>query len=108
MTSLKEDIPVEETQCVICARKLGQEPPRQFGDPAILSSVYDGLRFRAHGNFGSTVFDPPPMSDEFIEIIVCDKCIQELSDLGRVRHVYGIRTTRTAIEEPFDPEKDDR
>ncbi len=53
--------------------------------------VYDGLIFRAHGNFGSRIFDPVLDCGESIEIYVCDECIKSKASLGA--HVQRKRET---------------
>jgi hypothetical protein len=34
---------------------------------------FDAMVFRSNGNYGSTIFDP--MSNERIEIFICDQCV---------------------------------
>lgn len=43
----------------------------------------DGISFHTHGHYGSSVFDP--MDGSYIQIAVCDKCLQSAFDRGIVR-----------------------
>lgn len=50
---------------------------------------YAGTIFRAHGQYGSTVFDPNVWDapKEFLEINICDGCLLQVQELfGRVLH----------------------
>lgn len=76
--------------CIICDRTLEAEPM----DGLTITGVYDGLIFRATGNFGSTIFDPmPTQREEVLQVIICDECIKR-----KIEYVTLIRTVqRSAI-----------
>lgn len=78
---------------------------RMGDDPMTIHPVYDGLIFRATGNFGSTIFDPLPTQlnrrGEVLQIIVCDDCIKAKAKL--VTRIYNVRRTVAADAEPFNP-----
>jgi|ERR1700729_615421 len=54
----------------------------------------DGLAFTSAGHYGSTEFDP--MDGSYIELNVCDKCLIELRNEGRV--LYGRKSKRVLFE----------
>jgi len=93
------------TECFCCGKKLDLDIHCGDDKPHVISPVYEGLRFRSSGNFGSTIYDPMPISKrEFLEIVVCDACIMKRKE--KVRHVYGVRTSTTSEAKPFDPESE--
>ena len=53
----------------------------------------NGLAFMSHGHYGSTVYDP--MSDEFLELNICDECLTKASSALRV-----LRHKRVAYSKP--------
>lgn len=92
-----------KTECFCCGKKLDLDIHCGDDKPHVISPVYEGLRFRSTGNFGSTIYDPMPISSrEFLEIVVCDACIMKKKE--KVRHVHSVRTSTTAEAKPFDPE----
>lgn len=70
-----------EPPCLVCGKPL---------DPAIPPGVHDrshnqpdeAVVFRAHGQYGSTVFDP--MDGTYLEINICDNCVTRLA--VNIRH----------------------
>lgn len=68
---------VEQKQCFCCLKLL--ELDATSNDLTSIGMLDDGLIFRATGNFGSTVFDPPGY--EVLEMYVCDKCVIARADL---------------------------
>ena len=67
--------------CIICRRTMENALPRWFG-----SAPYPGLIFIAHGNYGSTVYDPSPgaASLEYLAVVICDACVVRESEHGNV------------------------
>lgn len=87
-------------RCFCCDRILEAE---STDNPIVIYPVYDGLIFRANGNFGSTVYDPLPRTGggaERLQIIICDDCIRIRAK--RVTRIHNIKRNVTADEEPFD------
>ncbi len=84
--------------CFCCGNYLSIDLDR---DPTALTAVYDGLWFRSYGNYGSSVFDPMP-DDGFLQIVICDSCVEKKSE--RVTHIHRIRTTTTAEKTSFKTE----
>ena len=73
--------------------------------PTDLGAVYDGVLFRATGNYGSTLFDPLPATgkgEEFLQIIICDECIRK--NAKRVTRIHNIKKIMIADIELFEPE----
>lgn len=89
---------MDKCTCICCGTILDAE----FSDnsnPLVISPVYDGLIFRATGNFGSTIFDSMPMDcprprEEILQVIICDECMRDRIDL--VSHIQNIKETVTA------------
>ena len=85
--------------CFCCRSVVDIEPG---DDPTGAYPVYGGLIFRSTGNYGSTVFDPLPMSrEEVLQIIICDECI--LKDSRFVTRIHNIKRSVTADTEDFIP-----
>lgn len=60
--SVQFDVVVEsEVNCICCDKVLETEPT---DDPITIHPIYNGLIFRASGNYGSTIFDPMPTRKE--------------------------------------------
>lgn len=72
-------------QCFVCQKDIERESLRD--DHVCINPVHGGLVFRATGNYGSTIFDPLG-GGEFIEIYICDKCVEDQAD--SIKHVSGI------------------
>ena len=90
---------MDERRCFCCDKIVEFEKAES---PTTLHPVYEGLWFRASGNFGSTIFDPLPpykKDSEFLQIVICDDCIVKKAD--RVDWVRNIRSNETADVEPF-------
>jgi len=76
---------IVDEKCFICNKSLKREI--SSSDPNTIWPVYDGISFRATGNYGSTVFDPIT-DDGFLEILICDECIKKKSkQIKRVRNI---------------------
>jgi len=72
-------------------------------NPLVISPVYNGLVFRATGNFGSTVFDPIPIGvEEILQVVVCDDCMKKKAK--RVTRLYNIKREMTAERGEFNPD----
>ena len=67
---------------LICI-KCGKELQPVYSDPDS-NQPYGGTTFHTHGHYGSTVFDP--MSNESLEINVCDSCLVKAAELDAVIH----------------------
>ncbi|RLC89137.1 MAG: hypothetical protein DRJ03_00865 [Chloroflexi bacterium] len=91
---------MEKAQCICCGNWLSVE---SLGDdPLTLSPVYDGLIFRASGNYGSTIFDPMPIGqEEYLQVIICDDCVKR--NLKRVTRIYNIKHVVVSDVEEFTP-----
>ena len=69
------------------------QPESAFGDHVDDASArrpYAATTFTSHGHYGSTAFDP--VSDTFLEINICDDCLQgengpDIIAVGRPVHV---------------------
>ena len=84
-------------RCFHCDRVLEAEPT---DNPIVITPVYDGLIFRAPGNFGSTIFDSMHTGrEEILQVIICDDCIKTRAK--RVTRIYNIKRDVTADVEPF-------
>ncbi len=74
--------------CVRCDKPLesvGKNWPEEFE----CNQPYDGTTFISHGQYGSTVWDP--FDGSYIEINVCDDCLQELAEDNRVLVTHAKR-----------------
>ncbi len=86
------------TECFCCGKKLAVEFLND--DPFPISPVYDGLIFRASGNFGSTIFDPMPIGvEEYLQVIICDDCIKR--NTQRVTRIHNIKRKITSDSSEF-------
>lgn len=89
---------MNEVKCICCDRILEEEPT---DNPLTIHPIYDGLIFRATGNFGSTIFDPmPTRKEEKLQVIICDDCIK--MKVKSVTRIYNINRDVTAEAEPFE------
>ncbi|KKL16120.1 hypothetical protein LCGC14_2498770 [marine sediment metagenome] len=96
LVSLSKDEIVQRLQgwmaaslpCVVCGLALEDVFP---GDS--VNQPSRGLAFMSHGHYGSTVYDP--MSDEFLELNICDECLTKASSALRV-----LRHKRVAYSKP--------
>lgn len=61
----------------------------------------EAIEFCAHGQYGSTVFDP--QDDSQIQINICDPCLLARKD--RVWHVGYVRQKKEIFSKPWDPER---
>lgn len=78
--------------CICCDRVLDAE---DTDNPLVITPVYNGLIFRATGNYGSTVFDPMPTGiEEMLQVVICDECLREKAK--RVIRLYNIKREETA------------
>ncbi len=90
---------MNEGVCFCCGKVILLEP---IDNPLIISGVYDGLIFRALGNYGSTIFDPlPNMPEELLQIIICDVCVKR--NAKRVTRIHSIKRNSVAKSEQFVP-----
>jgi len=83
----------ERVSCFCCNGELVVETPHNR-----LSTypVYNGLIFRASGNFGTGLFDPLVTDrDERLEILICDTCIRKHSD--KITRIFDV-IHRTDVE----------
>ena len=93
------------TKCFSCKKTLYLDECSMGEEPHEINAVYGGLRFRATGNYGSTIFDPIGDFDEgFLEIIICDKCIAKKKI--NVQHIYDIKRTETSKTKQFESEEE--
>lgn len=63
--------------CVVCGKEL-----RNVAPDITTNQPSEGLCFWTHGTYGSTVFDP--FDGTYIEINICDECVVEAGEQGRV------------------------
>lgn len=91
-----------EINCICCGLALKTETS---DNPMNIFPVYDGLIFRATGNFGSTVFDPmsflPGKGEQMLQVFICDQCIKTRAKW--VIRLCNIRHKTTADNEEFTP-----
>jgi len=91
---------MDKVQCICCGNWLSVEFISD--DPLTLSPVYDGLIFRATGNFGSNIFDPMPMDcEEYLQVVICDDCVKK--NIRRVTRIHNIKRVTTSDVESFNP-----
>lgn len=95
-------IKIIDRKCFCCQNSIEVEHTT-LADPTTIGFVYDGLIFRATGNYGSAVFDPCP-DNGYIEIFICDKCV--LKNLSEVTRVKNIKRSCTADVSVFDPSRE--
>lgn len=89
----------QTVKCFVCDKILEIEIG---SNPIVIHPVYDGLIFRATGNFGSTVFDPmPTQRAEMLQVIICDDCIKAKAE--KVSLLHKIRENRSADIKEFKP-----
>jgi hypothetical protein len=50
------------------------------------STPWAATVFTAHGNYGSTVFDPFLTSEAYLKVAICDRCLTAATEDGRVVH----------------------
>lgn len=85
--------------CICCDCELNAEPT---DNPLLITPVYDGLIFRATGNFGSTIFDPMPRGvEEILQVVICDDCMKKKAK--RVTRLRNIKREMTAERGEFTP-----
>lgn len=88
-------------KCFSCNRVIESDMDK---NPTTISPAYGGLWFRATGNYGSSVFDPPPeLDDEFLQIVICDNCIKRKA--SRVLHIHNLCRAITADIKPLNPQE---
>jgi len=58
--------------CIVCDKELESALPEKFDD---VDQPYAGTSFYAHGQYGSTIFDP--MDGSFLKINICDDCLDK-------------------------------
>lgn len=56
--------------CIVCGRELDPAFGEEFQDG---NQPFGGTVFVAHGQYGSTVFDP--MNNNYLEVNICDGCL---------------------------------
>lgn len=88
-----------KSQCICCGDWLIAEFVDD--DPLTISPIYDGLIFRASGNFGSRIFDPISI-EEYLQVIICDDCIKR--NVKRVTRIHNIERVTTSDVEGFAPD----
>jgi hypothetical protein len=78
--------------CIVCNKEL-ESAVGEDGN----NQPYGATTFQSYGQFGSTIFDP--MDGTYIEINVCDACLNEKKD-----SVYHVREHKQIECEyyPFD------
>jgi hypothetical protein len=62
--------------CVRCDKEL-ESATENWPEEHEYNQPYDGTTFISHGQYGSTVWDP--FDGSYIEINVCDDCLQQLA-----------------------------
>jgi len=72
---------MRNTACVICGKELNSAFWDDTDDQAPPSGA---TVFISHGNYGSTVWDP--MTPEYLQVTLCDKCLSQAAASGRVLH----------------------
>lgn len=59
--------------CIRCGKELENATRSSDGETLNQNQPSEGLAFRSHGAYGSTVFDP--MDGHYLEINICDTCL---------------------------------
>jgi hypothetical protein len=67
---------VRDLFCIRCEKQLENIMEGRGVQPV------DGLAFHSHGHYGTGIFDP--MDGSYIEIVVCDECLEVSKAHGRV------------------------
>lgn len=62
--------------CIVCQKAL-----TAIGSPSP-NHANDANEFRAHGQYGSTVFDP--VDGTYLAVNICDECIVQAGHAGQV------------------------
>ena len=77
--------------CFACGKAIepGHVDPSMPREELATVNPSDGNKFIAHGNYGSTVFDPLGSRDEYLQIIVCCDCLK--ANRERVKYVRRSR-----------------
>lgn len=93
------------TPCFMCGKELTavSKTDEKSNQP------YDGVAFRANGNFGSAVFDPEPDEEPALraEINICDDCLVAHRDRVRVSRMSRlVRYEYKRVEGYFDKAHD--
>jgi hypothetical protein len=84
-TSGKSTVMDKPLPCIICGVELA--PSFRGHGPQHIPS--QGTMFEAHGNYGSTVWDPPVSGSRSLTINVCDKCLVEnVERVAELVHQY--------------------
>lgn len=93
-----KDPPTEYTDltCIKCGN--GFEPAFPGENYPNLSG---GLTFKAHGQFGSGLYDP--MSDAYLVIAVCDSCLQAEGEENNVLECFPSHKTPPPRITSWDP-----
>jgi hypothetical protein len=71
--------------CVICHKRLDEAIPDSTNQP------YKATTFMTHGHYGSTFFDP--MDGSYLEINVCDECLERVKSENKIYHYRGKKVT---------------
>ena len=71
--------------CIVCDRVLEEAMSDSFNQP------YKATAFLSHGHYGSTFFDP--MDGRYIEINVCDVCLERAKSDKKIVHYDGKKVT---------------
>lgn len=88
-------MPSETKPCIVCGKRL-----TRVSDTGYENQPNDAIIFRADGNYGSTVFDP--FDGTVLEVIICDECIVNAGDDGKVVTYKPRRPVVVHIPEPED------
>jgi hypothetical protein len=62
--------------CIVCGCTMARADDSYEAQPG------DGVMCTTHGNYGSTVYDP--MDGAYLSFNICDKCLVEAGEKGRV------------------------
>jgi hypothetical protein len=69
--------------CIVCDKELDNlEYTTRGNGTKVEVHPMDGLHFRTHGHYGSTIFDPMG-TGEYLDVAICDVCI--MKNLDKVR-----------------------
>ena len=78
--------PVPCVPCIVC----GYEPDTAFHG-CTSNQPYKATTFLSRGHYGSTFFDP--MDGTYIEINVCDVCLERAKSDKKIVHYDGKKVT---------------
>lgn len=81
--------------CAVCGKQL----EAALGNAGGVNQPYAGTAFSTPGHYGSTIFDP--MDGSTIEITICDSCVANIRDKGRIMYRMETEHATVAVSRNF-------